>query len=271
VNDLPHGTIPIGSLTAFVRPPGTLFMIPLKAYFDNSDADTVVAFAGYVSTVDKWAEFEVGWDAVLREFGVPYLHMKEFAKEGGVYEELKNDPVRKAAFFSGLIDIISEHTVACISASIRIRDLERFNFDRGLNLNPHSVALYGCIMQLLGEFPQQAIQVVVDKVEKPYGKIDQAVQHAMMDGAHDSCERLLEITPLRSDESFKSVLGMQAADFVAWELRKSNKDRDEFFEHYYPGSNNWPANMSAMINWMSDYFKRYGEFPRERKSFQRLI
>lgn len=251
-------------------------MAALKAYFDNSDSDTVVAFAGYISTVDKWKIFERDWASVLSEFNVPYLHMKEFGKEKladapHAYKELNEDHRRKAEFFSRLIEVLNENTVASISTCIRINDLDRFNIINSVDLNPHSIALYGCIMQMLGEFRDQHIEVIVDKIEKAHQKVGEAIDYAMTDGSHIKCEQLLQIDPLTADNSFKKILPMQAADFIAWELRKISKDRDEWYEVYYTGSNNWRANLKSMSEWAINHVERYGDFPRERKTFKRLL
>jgi hypothetical protein len=261
----------LSDLSAYTRAHRDLLMAALEAYFDNSDGDTAIAFAGYVADVSQWRSFEAAWKAALDEFEVPYFHMKEFAKVDGVYAHLNKDHRRKAAFFCRLIDVIDAFTTASVSTCIRLNDLQRFNANHGLGLDPHALALYGCITQLLGEFQGQEIAVVIDRLDKAYQKIALAIDYAVTDGAHAACENQVVIAPLAKKESFKDVLPIQAADMISWELRKHSKDRDEYFEHYFTGSNNWLANLKTMSDYMTAHVRKHGNFPRERATYKRLL
>jgi hypothetical protein len=58
-------------------------MAILRAYFDESGkaedpTRAAMSVAGYVGTMESWESFEEQWAAALRQFDVPYLHMKEF-------------------------------------------------------------------------------------------------------------------------------------------------------------------------------------------------
>ena len=94
-------------------------MAALKGYFDESGkendpqfADSAVGVGGYVTTVNSWRDIESRWTAVLTlpEFGVPYLHMKEFAHSspGSPFETWKGDEPRRAAFMAALSRVIRQ-------------------------------------------------------------------------------------------------------------------------------------------------------------------
>jgi hypothetical protein len=71
--------------------------------------------------------FEFEWDATLKMQRVPYLHMKEWWNQDGIYKQLKEDAQKEALFFSDLVNVIEKHTEVCVSATIVLRDFERFN------------------------------------------------------------------------------------------------------------------------------------------------
>ena len=120
-------------------------MAILRAYFDDSrDAkDQAITFAGYLSTVQLWEEFDRSWQAVLDKFHVPYLHMKEFGDPAGKYKHIKEDPDEEAAFMRSLIEVISRYTRFGTQVTVLLDDLERFNTDHGLALDPYALAVYG--------------------------------------------------------------------------------------------------------------------------------
>ena len=62
---------------------------PLTLYCDASgkEEDPILTVAGFVGHVDEWLKFEPAWNAVLKEFDVPYFHMREFAHSLGGYKK----------------------------------------------------------------------------------------------------------------------------------------------------------------------------------------
>jgi hypothetical protein len=47
---------------------------------------------------------------------------------------------KEALSFSDLVNVIEKHTEFCLSATIVLRDFERFNEESGLGLDPYSFA-----------------------------------------------------------------------------------------------------------------------------------
>ena len=107
-------------------------MALLKVFADGSGdpADpqpSMMSIAGYVAKPEEWGLFEFEWDATLKMHRVPYLHMKEWWNRDGIYKQLKEDAQKEALFFSDLVNVIEKHTEVCVSATIVLRDFERFN------------------------------------------------------------------------------------------------------------------------------------------------
>jgi hypothetical protein len=224
---------PIATLSPYVSPPGDALVALLKVYIDDSGdstdpnhQDSVITVAGYVADIDRWKRFEWLWNDVLEGYEVPYLHMKEWwDRDGNIYRNIKSDPEREANFFGDLIQTIKDTMLCAVSASIRLRDLRAFNERERLDLNAFAFGLYACIIELRPKFPNDEIQIIIDKITKPQKHIGLAVQYAEMDTFADLRADELPITPLGKDESFKTILPIQAADFLAWEVRKHGNDR----------------------------------------------
>lgn len=56
----------------------------VKSWVDNSGDEIdkqhkVCSIGGYITTVNKWQEFEELWKLTLKRYKVKFLHMKDFA------------------------------------------------------------------------------------------------------------------------------------------------------------------------------------------------
>ena len=68
----------------------------VTAYLDESKSDSWFVLGGLVSTASSWQRFSREWNKVLREYKVPYLHMKEFAFSAGLLRDGKNHNVGRS-------------------------------------------------------------------------------------------------------------------------------------------------------------------------------
>jgi len=88
-------------------------MAMYTCYYDasgsQSQPDKPLVVVGLLSTEGKWLKCEKEWDAVLAEFGAPYLHMKEFAPGVGPFASWKDDKPRRADFLNRLIMVLKHH------------------------------------------------------------------------------------------------------------------------------------------------------------------
>lgn len=99
------------------------------AYFDASrEAKKELMVAGYVSTVEEWAQFEISWKLTLAKFNVPYFHMKEFTVGQGAFAHPKwKSESYRVAFLSDLIRIIKGWTVASVACRMEQRVFDKYN------------------------------------------------------------------------------------------------------------------------------------------------
>jgi hypothetical protein len=82
-----------------VSPEGR-FVVIFTAYLDESGTHgdgEWVAVAGWLSTPERWAEFEREWLTALSDFGISRFHMVEFAHRKGEFASWSEDE-RRANF-----------------------------------------------------------------------------------------------------------------------------------------------------------------------------
>ena len=212
-------------------------MVSLCAYMDDSKgegADAYLTLAGYLAPPATWDAFPPRWQAALDQADVPYLHIKEFGSPNGVYAKwyADNGEADKIAFFRSLIAVIEESKLSPIGETMRLGDIARFNRDFGLNLDPYSLALYLGLIELSLMYPMAEVEIVLDRIPDAHSKIALARQYIRSDQYYKSAGKIIDrwkIAPLDKKLSFRNVLPLQAADFLAWEARKSATRRDEWF------------------------------------------
>jgi hypothetical protein len=108
-------------------------MYALRGYFDESgdehDAQhAALSVAGYVGDTTSWSTFEERWRGALKEFDVPYLHMRELQHRRGAFATwAKGDTeadVREASFLAKLIAAIGEAGLVPFGAFFRCLALD---------------------------------------------------------------------------------------------------------------------------------------------------
>jgi hypothetical protein len=157
--------------------PGTAVMAVAKAYVDDSgNADdpqhSACSIAGFVGTADQWTEFERRWSILLDGFGLPYLHMREFAHHLPPFARLTCDE-RKDVLHS-LIQTIKDCELSGYGAVIRLPDLNRFNRERSRNLEALPLALYACMNDIYVADPWREVDMALDRFDKPDSVIAKA-------------------------------------------------------------------------------------------------
>jgi hypothetical protein len=217
-------------------------MVLLRGYFDDSigaGGDAYLALEGYLAPIPTWQAFETRWQNALDKAGLPWLHMREFGSRSGVYAKWyggKHDD-EKIAFFHSLIGVVRELKLSPMGATVRMDDVGRFNCEFGLHLDAYSLALQFCLIELTLMYPDSTLEIILDRVPKGPTKIALAKQYIGSDKYYPDARKIVDgwkITPLDKKLTFRNVLPIQAADFLAWETRKSITRRDEWFTTVKP-------------------------------------
>ena len=266
---------PIETYSPIVTPPRDHLMAILRAYIDDSNhpkspGHSALVFAGFVADLDQWKKFETLWQSALDQAHVPYFHLKEFGKKDGIYKHLKENSELEIKFISNLIEAISKTVQFCVSSAILLEDLRAFNKQHGLNLNEHAMAVYGSIVDLRLRFHTENIEIVFDKFDKSVSRIAMGMDYARTDVEGNFRVDGLTPKPLKNTESFKTVLPLQAADFIAGELRKYLQDRRGW---QLPKVNQRGQRQVELsyFQWWGEYFLENNKPPIERGSYVALL
>jgi hypothetical protein len=249
-------------------------MAELIAYFDDSghgddQQNTALVLAGYVGPAEAWATFEPLFREALDRHAVPYLHMKQLAHNLSPYEKWKDNEAGRVAFLQDVVKAISQATLYGLGSLIRLKDLRRFNKEKGLDIDPVSFALYGNLIELHANYPGKSIEIVIDRVNSAPSRIEMAKTFAATDAFLPGCGEGVSIRALSGNDSFRNVLPMQAADFAAYELRKDNETNTVFFSDVLPTIDRKDM-MGQFLFWQ---LRKYGKAtwpPTRRRSLDAL-
>jgi hypothetical protein len=202
-------------------------LVPLiTGNFDDSQSSGAVwVVAGYAGYANQWDHFETLWNAALKKHDVPYFHMREMAEPDGAFKKWlppEEHQSEVAVFFVDLADAIRRSGLRIVSSAVWLRDLNLFNQENGLKLEAYPLAAYSCWVQIAQHYDQSAT-TVFDNVEK----IDDKLRKARIIADSDIrcypgsvCDQIAAV-PLQKRLTTRDVPAMQAADFVAWEIRKA--------------------------------------------------
>jgi len=129
--------------------------------------------------------------------------------------------------------VITQSQLRGVMSIVRKPDLERFNAEHGLKLEPYPLAVYGCLIAISTEYRFESMELFFDHVEKVDSKLAMARGYADSDVHYqeDDLGRMA-LFPLPSGEqsNFKNLIELQAADFIAGDFRKSHLTVSEWFE-----------------------------------------
>ena len=197
----------------------------LRAYYDaagsEDDGGGALTVVGLLSTEKKWLRFEQDWNRVLRDFGVPYFHMKEFAPSTGPFEKWKDDPHRRADFLLKLIAVTKRRTNKTFVSVVELAGYNEANLEYRLKESfggAYGLACYTCLRQvdtfLERRYPHNMVLHIPEKGDRGQGPFLMLIGKEQTRG---------EVTPKRKGESVTGlpVSPFQACDFIAWEVRRN--------------------------------------------------
>lgn len=251
-------------------------MCAIKAYLDDSGSpddptNSFVTIAGYVADEYSWECFEKSWANALEEAGIPYLHMREFGNlDSPIYKHLREDKRRHMNFMLDAVAAIADNLDLCVHSTVNLVDLEAFNDRHNLNLDPLAIALYGCIRRLRWAYANEPLEIVLDRFDRSLSRAETALDYARTETFSDLKVDALTPIALQKEESFKTILPLQAADFVAWEVRKSFEDRKGFSYTAADKEKGRRHMNESYLKWMAEHETKTGKPPRERGSYKAL-
>jgi hypothetical protein len=222
------------------------FMIPVRAFIDETEKDGVFVLGGYLAGVDAWARFSAEWEPMVERYGVltddggKHFKMQEMAKS--------EERMERVPWF---YRIIERHALAALHVRFNLSALEgarrrisvpNVTVDYGFALNPWLVA-YRALMETLNDSAPRAEMASFlpeDAVVEFF--FDERLEKKQLRRFWDEylAERSPETRrwygPEPRFENDRVFLPLQAADLWVWWVREWHKsgtvkamlDRPEF-------------------------------------------
>jgi hypothetical protein len=191
---------------------------------DRKDGFTVVA--GWVSSTAQWEQFEWDWRIVLAKYDVPYLHMKLYSQSKGPFSKWAgkaNDGTRRR-FMEDMISIIKDHTdhwLACYSNDELFNQIDRrFNLRENIQTT-YALAGRACVAQVdlwaRSQVPRKDVGYVFEDGAGRAGLTKALNIATTLPSARFEPSRNLRTA---DGSTRKGIIQLQAADLLAYELRK---------------------------------------------------
>jgi hypothetical protein len=204
----------------------------MTAYFDEAYDHGFTVVCGWISSVESWDNFEVDWKLFLIKHDIPYFHMKEFAHSRGPFAKWKDQPERRKHFLRDAWDIIESRVRRGFVCGVWDVLYNRINRSYRLKENFKSpYALAGReAMDWANRYARIAarddVKCIFDHGGPDKGGLLRAADVAPKVSTPD-------FEPSRDIEDRKKgkrrgVVQIQAADFLAYELRKFIIDHPQF-------------------------------------------
>jgi hypothetical protein len=203
-----------------------------SSYFDasmNKSQDEMVV-AGYLSTLEEWAQFEISWKLTLARYDVPFFKMSEFIGRRKEYSHPKwQTEIYRAQFINDLASIIRSWTVASVACRMKRNLFDRYNdiYDLDSRFNLFSLCGRDCAAQVkkyVRAIPSDLpIAFIFDRGDEGGTLLTREMRSS---GLPDPTFKRSRPDPeLDKDEPYHVQL--QACDFAAWELRRGESDLEE--------------------------------------------
>lgn len=222
-------------------------VVSLPGWFDDSERDdrehNVAALGGCVGTDSQWRIQDESWQQdVLNAFGLDYLHMKELFRFEGKFEQFK-DKDRSLALSRAIIGTFKKSGVHSFGSAARLKDLRRFNNETKRHLAAYPLNIYACMFMIRQAFRTElngdAEAVLnLDKREGSGKAADTARHYAKTDPNMPDVWQKVLVAPLPKGGLAKKIPALQAADFIAWEIRKDVEAYRDFWDSRPDGESN---------------------------------
>jgi hypothetical protein len=194
----------------------------LTAYLDESghSSDTdFFSIGGIVATSEKWEVFQQKWEAALLEDGIDRFHMREFAHSVGNYKKWEKNELERRRFLAKMFSIIEETDGRIFGAVVNLRAYRLLADYLKPAVDPYLMCFQHCIRAagILTMFHEPVGKVaVICEEQGEFGGHASRCWLAMKDEKAEAYERMGSFIM----EKKKNAAPLQAADFVAYEMRQ---------------------------------------------------
>jgi hypothetical protein len=269
--------LPIDSLLAVHR--GKILAVAVQAYYDGSGKSDdpnaqYLTLAGYAGTPNAWRQFEECWSRVLKRWGCQYLHMNEahslqgeFVAEKGWTESrvdsLLADLFNECLSPTGWGNLKGEFYGA--SCTVNLQDYRKACADVPSLKEPEAICVDYVVTIALMALPENrklpigkegTVEIFFDKGESFIHKVDRVWRSK----PNSKLRGPLQLVSSIGHADMRDVIGLQAADFLAWHTNR----------YYTHGMNEKTGSFAGVIRVLaSPMFERYYDY-EELKGLQEV-
>ena len=217
-------------------------------YFDDAGGKDhgFILVAGYVANLQRWQQFESDWRIFLASYNLPYLHMKTFAHSNPPYMHLKGKDGTRSKILGDAAAIIGSTVEQGFSVMLSYQTFEKvcreFELDTVVS-SPYALVGRSCIASanVWRGYPvrrQFEMEYIFDQDGEDIGGLLGMVNNW-------SPKLPLPIfKPSRDMNGQNGVVQLQAADYLAYEIRKFSVDRPK----YRTGERNVRKSLQALTS-----------------------
>lgn len=204
---------------------GKLPLVMLVAHVDDSIADNRhLYWAAYVLSAEEWIEFSNRWDAALAEApAIEYFKMKEAHGRHGCFRGWTKLERNKKVF--KLAQVVREFAPHGLHASIDIKaHKEKIDpVSPYPSKSPYFLltlaVIYGLAKMNERLLLAQPCKIVFDNSDGLLGRLEPV--YDLMTAGDESWREFIGPSPTFADD--KEVLPLQAADLLAWHIRRHER------------------------------------------------
>jgi len=203
-------------------------LVALQAYVDDSaseEGDRRLFLAGYINTADKWVRFSDVWEEELRRSpSIRYLKMTEASRLQGQFRGWKaEDRDEKLKALSRLIRHFKPASIHSSVSRAEVEAILKPHVPYGF-ASPYFYCFQAIMVPLAYSNLEHGIEVQVDFIfdnQEGLGEEARFFYHHIRQGQPRAVQKLLAVNPSFMDD--KNVAPLQAADMLAWHVRKSHE------------------------------------------------
>jgi hypothetical protein len=246
----------MGELCVLMCPPLDFLMSgfsSFRGYLDDSEGEKVFILAGYVAPLEVWGLFESGWSNLLiKGYGLKYFHMKELVGRSG---EFAGWPSRGDPDIEPLVaNLLSDLAVATALDGMKgygiiIPDigLDKFNLENKLCISAKQIAVFLMDIILCNNYDVD-LQVILDRMNKANDAIDFS-EECFFNWFGVSSKITFSALSRGGSIGAKNTPTLQAADYLAWELRVDYQNKRGFYESYPFPQLDKPEALHQLVEW----------------------
>ena len=204
-------------------------MMFLQAATDDSSSnirDRRLVMAGYLHTVEEWAKFSVAWDKALKaKPSIKYLKMAEARGLRGQFRGW--DDTERDKKLLRLAKTIQKFLPFSYQVSVGRTTFEKlFRPDAPYGLGkPHFACVFAIVASVTGYIAERGVdaktEFIFDRQDEVSGDIRMFFDY-MCENLSDQQRTLIRETPSFEDD--RDFLPLQAADMLAWHVRREHEE-----------------------------------------------